>query len=232
MIDQIFSKNHTYSELDDGTKIQAEVGFKHSNVQIIGWENYEDESFGAKLMIRGEPEIDGSFMKVSNIEMTKCGQIYTGQHCIEVWLEGLSEGSFIKSSAIYETFARPLNVPTEVSKFLVENNFFHHGTGHNIFFEHVMSSSDINRNLIMSPMRSHSLFQSDIYPSAIRVRGTLNKIFGNHIAGCISYGIYFDISSSYGSYYPYTMRLNAENGENVLHGIQNQAVYLYRYFAN
>lgn len=86
------------------------MGLLSSNIVIEGVDSYETERFGAKIVMRGEPNTDNSYLQISNIEMTKCGQpnVY-GQHCITVLNSGPSRNSYIKDSSIYNTYSRGIH---------------------------------------------------------------------------------------------------------------------------
>lgn len=118
--------------------ISAEVGLVESNIIIEGVDSFPDENFGAKLMFRGQQNADGSFFKVSNIEITKCGQPYVyNQHCITVLSSGMSSNSYIKNSSIHDTYSRGIHFTNHIVDFVVSGNLIVNTSGHSIEFEHI-----------------------------------------------------------------------------------------------
>lgn len=179
--------------------------------------------------MRGEPNTDNSYLQISNIEMTKCGQpnVY-GQHCITVLNSGPSRNSYIKDSSIYNTYSRGIHFSNQIMDFTVEGNLIFNTTGHSIEFESSLSANNvIKKNLILSPRPTWQITQKDTTPAAIHLRSGSNILQGNHLAGGRFLGIWFE---SQLHYLPLScgliMKFHPDSAGNVIHGFQTAGMLI------
>ena len=171
--------------------------------------------------------------------MRNCGQKFTAEHCLSIMLTGRAEQSYIRDSCIHTTSGRPIWSPSELSGFTITNNFLYEGMGNSIFLEHPLAMDNlISGNLIVNPIKTYTLDQSDLFPSAIRLANMFNALVGNHIGGSRYYGVFFDTSRTVqvdgsGAIFPYTFSPHPKTARNFIHAVKERAIELkYLYYAD
>ncbi|OWF49746.1 Fibrocystin-L [Mizuhopecten yessoensis] len=143
------------------------------------------DQFGAQILVHApEPDKDHVIIQISNTEITNAGQAFHhGRHPIHFHLNGDMSKSYVRGTAIHDTFNRALNIHA-TNNLLVENNVVYNVMGGAIFLEDgIETGNTIQNNLVVFTKASASLQTDDIAPAAFWITNPKNTIQNNIAAG-------------------------------------------------
>ena len=96
----------------------------------MGVDNYQDEEYGGKLVIRGDEE--ETYAYINNVEFTKCGQpqLYN-QGCVTLMVSGQADDIQFENNSIHHSYGRGLQINRGRQQ-LIKRNVLYDVAGHNI----------------------------------------------------------------------------------------------------
>ncbi|CAF2963963.1 unnamed protein product [Rotaria sp. Silwood2] len=159
-------------------------------------EEIGSDQFGATIMASASMDSSNGVQKVilrlSNIEVFNGGQAFRlGRYPVHFHMNGNMSSSYIKSSAIHQTFNRAVNI--HASHYVtVENNVIYNIMGGAMFLEDGVEIGNILRgNLAVFVRTSSSLLNEDVTPAAFWVTNPNNIVEHNAVAGGTHFGYWY-----------------------------------------
>lgn len=177
-------------------EMRAEVGLLTRNLIFKGADDDSvEKQYGAHIMLHspGDQSLTG---RISYVELAQVGQAFQlGRYPIHFHMIGTVHGSYIRGNSIHHTYNRACTLHG-VHYLTIEDNFAFQTMGHTYFIEDAAETeNNLIRNLAMKTMRSWSLLNTDQTPSSFWITHPTNNFIGNHAAGSVRYGFWFDLQS-------------------------------------
>jgi len=140
------------------------------------------------------PGDETSIGRISYTEFTDVGQAFQlGRYPIHFHMIGTVHKSFVKGNAVHQTYNRGTTIHG-VHYLRIEENVYYNTMGHTIFIEDAAETKNyIRRNLVIRVHASHSLLNTDSTPACFWITHPDNIFIGNHCAGSVRYGFWFDL---------------------------------------
>lgn len=186
---------------DTVVDVRAEVGLLNRNILITGDEASVAQRVGAHMMFISSHE---TTIRLSNIEVTRAGQFNRlGRYPIHFHIiEDRCKGCYVRDVSVHDTIQRGL-VIHDTESVLVQRNVVFNTVGHNIIVETPTSRGSAYReNLALVNVRPQPDFtvpllkaQNDDIPGNFWVKNARNEFTGNHAAGSVGIGFFFDATS-------------------------------------
>ncbi|CAF0819146.1 unnamed protein product [Rotaria sp. Silwood1] len=159
-------------------------------------EEMGSDQFGATIMASASMDssdgVQRVILRLSNIEVFNGGQAFRlGRYPVHFHMNGNMSSSYIKSSAIHQTFNRAVNI--HASHYVtVENNVIFNIMGGAMFLEDGVEIGNILRgNLAVFVRTSSSLLNEDVTPAAFWVTNPNNIVEHNAVAGGTHFGYWY-----------------------------------------
>ena len=145
-------------------------------------------------MMRGEGQNVSA--RFNDVEVTRCGQAFQmGRYPIHYHMIGNVAGSYVRNTAVHESFNRGTTIHG-VHYLHLKNNVYYRHLGHGIFWEDSIESNNIVENcLVMRTMKSTSLLVSDLSPAAMWITRPNNYVRNNAVCGSDAIGYWYDFPS-------------------------------------
>ena len=213
--------------------MRAEVGLLSRNVVYRGDpETSRTNLYGAHIMLHspGDETVVG---RIENCEFKDVGQAFMlARYPIHFHMIGTVQKSYIRGNSIHDTFNRGTTL--HGVRFLeVSNNLYYHTMGHTVFIEDAIETNNlIENNLVMDVRESNSLLNTDQTPACFWITHPDNIFRGNHCAGSVQYGMWFDLmpTATGPSFEPRICPENAKLGEfadNVFHSCKHYGLRIH-----
>lgn len=171
---------------------RAEVGLLSRNLVIRGPATGPTTGIGGHVMVH-----QGSLARVSDVEFEGMGQAgRMARYPFHFHMMGSAPGSYIRSSAIHDSFSRCVTVHG-TSNVTVADNVAFRTRGHCFFLEDGAERGvKLLRNLGMStmaPEASKRLLDTDATPATFWIQHPNNILRGNAAAGSEGNGFWYDL---------------------------------------
>lgn len=178
--------------------VRAEVALLSRNIIVQGDEASEAQHLGGHMMFMSTKS---TTVRLSNIEVTRMGQYdHLGRYPVHFHLMGdKCEGCSVKDISVHDTVQRGI-VVHDTSSVLVQHNVVHNSMGHNYIVETVTTKGNVfDGNLAIGNRQPSPGFtvqalkdQNDDIPTGFWIRNANNVFSGNHVAGSVGMGMWFD----------------------------------------
>ncbi|CAF1377186.1 unnamed protein product, partial [Adineta steineri] len=159
-------------------------------------EEIGSDQFGATIMASASNSSSTgdqpAILRLSNIEVFNAGQAFRlGRYPVHFHMNGNMSLSYVKSSAIHQTFNRAINI--HASNYLtIQNNVVYDIMGGAMFLEDGVEIGNIfDGNLAVFVQTSSSLLNEDVTPAAIWVTNPNNIVINNAAAGGTHFGYWY-----------------------------------------
>jgi hypothetical protein len=173
----------------------AEVFILNRNIDIVGDATSAARRFGAQIVAIPESGNPDSYARLSSIRVGNAGQRFIpGRYPIHFASAGNISGSFVKGSAIHDTYNRAIGI--QGSNYGVfENNVICDVEGHAVFLEEGSEVGNVfKRNVVVATRVSTSNLNSDLQPASFFITNPSNDFYENHAAGSQAYGFWFALN--------------------------------------
>lgn len=173
--------------------LSSQVGLLSRNIKIKGDSGFWGSSIGARIIITGTTN-DGLSVKLSNVELSNCGQSSTSKgYCIHFNMNGDMQDNFVRRMSIHDAASRLL-VLTGTNYLTVDNIVGYNHMGHGIALQNGAETNNIiQNNLILGTYPSYTNDETDTEPASIWLTHPVNTITNNVAAGSEFDGISYDL---------------------------------------
>ncbi|CAM4971603.1 unnamed protein product [Rotaria socialis] len=179
-------------------------------------EEIGSDQFGATIMASQDLSISNDsqlvILRLSNVEIFNVGQAFRlSRYPINFHINGNMSMSYIKSSSVYLSFNRAINI--EASNYItIESNVLYNIMGEAMSLEDGVEIGNVFRNnLVVFVRSSSSLLNEEMTPAAFWLTNPNNTVEYNAVAGSTHYGYWYRLLNTadgasltqYPSYEPY-----------------------------
>lgn len=168
---------------------RAEVALLSRNIVIRGDEDASSDGFGGQMMVMG-----GGALRLRGVEFAQMGQTSRlRRYPIHFHMDGSAAGSFVRNSAIRNSFNRCITVHGTDDLVVADNVCYDH-VGHGFFLEDGSENDNVFRGNLGFRTRepkSDPLLPSDEDPATFWITNPDNKFVGNRAAGSDGFGFWF-----------------------------------------
>ena len=168
---------------------RAEVALLSRNITIRGDDDSSVDGFGGQMMIE-----NGGQVRIRGVEFAQMGQTSRlRRYPVHFHMDGSAKGSFIKNSAIHNSFNRCITIQG-TDNLLVSDNVCYDHVGHGFFLEDGGETGNVFRGNLGFRTREpkkNPLLPSDEDPATFWITNPDNTFVNNHAAGSDQFGFWY-----------------------------------------